>query len=460
MVDSTAIRIRRRWSRVSLLVLTAALLITYPVRAAAQDQVLNWMKITNDTVIAAGTSPLFTGRQVALVSAAVFDAVNGIEPRRYEPIRVTAKAPPHASPRAAAIQAAYAILVRLYTTPAQIALLTAKRNASINALVPGPGGEHHESIQAGVDWGQAVADAIWTWRSTDGFDPNPAPPFLGVLGRATLPIAIGVWRPTPKADGSAGASGAGPQIATMTPWVMLRPNQFRPAPPYPLLANGQFDFTSATYVADYTETKTKGAYSGSPRSADESELALFWAGNTPLFWIRMASDASIARHFTLEENAHLFALLNLAMADAGIACWDAKYRFVLWRPITAVREGSLDPDPAWKPWLDFFPAGTPAHPEFPSGHSTVSGAGRFILASIFGDNAVCPCSVTSDVRPGTRTFASFSAALQEIHNARVFGGIHWRTACIIGSAIGESVARYVMKYSMRAHGEKEENDEN
>jgi PAP2 superfamily len=435
---------RKRVYMLWLLVLVAlTMALPLPVSAAAPDPVLEWMKITNDTIIAAGTNPLFSTRQVALVSASVFDAVNGIGPRRYEPIRVTAKAPPHASQRAAAIQAAYAILMNLY--PGQMASLTTRRNASIDALLPGPEGDR-ESIQAGVDWGQAVADAIWAWRSTDGFSPPP-PPFLGILGRSSLPIAVGVWRPTPKADGSAGLSGAGPQFATMTPWVMLRPSQFRPGPPYPLLGNGQFDFSSAQYLADYHETKDKGAYSGSPRAADQSELALFWAGNTPLFWIRIASQISAAQQLTLPENAHLFALLNVAMADAGIACWDAKYRYVLWRPITAIREGSVDPDPSWKPWLDFFAGGTPAHPEFPSGHSTVSGAAVFILKSAFGDNT--PFTIDSDTRPGIRSFASFSAALAEIHDARVFGGIHWRTACRVGSAVGEAVAQYVSTNAMR-----------
>ena len=427
---------------VGLAALSIALVL--PSSAIAPDPVLEWMKITNDTIIAAGTNPLFTSRQVALVSASVFDAVNGIS-RRYDPIHVTAKAPGNASRRAAAIQAAYTILIKLY--PALTPSLTTQRDASIAAITSVPESERGESIQSGVVWGQTVAEAIWDWRSTDGFNPNPAPPFLGVLGRTDLPIASGVWRPTPKADGSAGNPGAGPQFASMTPWVMLRPNQFRPDAPYPLLTNGQFDFSSPAYLADYEETKSKGAYSGGARTSDESELALFWAGNTALFWIRIASQMSAAQQLTLTENAHLFALLNLAMADAGIACWDAKYRFVLWRPITAIREGSVDQDPSWKPWLDFYPAGTPAHPEFPSGHSTVSGAAALILASVFGDNT--PFTIDSDVRPGVRSFASFSAALAEIHDARVFGGIHWRTACRVGSAVGEAVARYTLTHAMR-----------
>jgi PAP2 superfamily protein len=332
-----------------------------------------------------------------------------------------------------------------------VAALTARRNASIAAISSGPGADRSRSIEAGVGWGQFVADSIWAWRATDGFNPNPAPPFLGVLGRPTA----GVWRPTPRADALPAASGAGPQFATMTPWVMLRPSQFRPPAPYASPVTGQPDLTSAAYLADYQETKRMGEYSG-PRTADQSDLALFWAGNTSLFWIRIASQVSAAQHLTLSENSHLFALLNLAGADAGIACWDAKYRYVLWRPITAVREGSIDPDPTWKPWLDFFPGGTPAHPEYVSGHSTVSGAAAFILASVFGDHT--SFNVGSDVRPGIRAFSSFSDALAEIHDARVFGGIHWRTACRVGSAVGQAVAAYVSSHAMRLRDGDEDED--
>jgi hypothetical protein len=146
--------------------------------AGAQDPVLEWIKITNDTIIATATSPLVTARTVALVSSAVFDAVNGIEPRRFESIHVTQKAPPQASPAAAAIQAAYAILVKVYATnPTVVASVTPQRDASLAAIVPGPG--KSDSISVGMAWGQAVADSIWAWRSTDGFNPSPTPTFLG-----------------------------------------------------------------------------------------------------------------------------------------------------------------------------------------------------------------------------------------------------------------------------------------
>jgi membrane-associated phospholipid phosphatase len=149
----------------------------------------------------------------------------------------------------------------------------------------------------------------------------------------------------------------------------------------------------------------------------------------------------------------LFALLNVSMADAAIACWDAKYRYVFWRPITAIRAGDLDgndataPDAAWVPWLDSTPTGTPAHPEYPSGHSTVSGAAAFVLADAFGDKTAF--TVTSDVRPGTRSFSSFSAATAEIADARVFGGIHFRTSCVRGNALGQAVAGYLLSHAIR-----------
>jgi hypothetical protein len=196
-----------------------------------------------------------------------------------------------------------------------------------------------------------------------------------------------------------------------------------------------------------------GIFNGSGRSSDQSELALFWNGNTPLYWDRIAAQISEHRSLSLSSNAHLFALLNVTMADAAIACWDAKYRYVYWRPITAIRAGDADGNPAtdvdtgWTPWLDFFPGGTPPHPEYPSGHSTVSGAAAAILARLFGDDT--PVTVTSDVRPGTRSFPSLSAVTAEIADARVFGGIHFRISCIRGNALGQAVADYVATHAMR-----------
>jgi hypothetical protein len=400
-----------------------------PAPAASPDPVLEWIGIMNDTVIAGGTSPLVTTRVAAMVSASVFDAVNGIE-RRYQPQFVMPDAQHPASQRAAAIQAAYAILLHVY--PAQSANLTAHRNASLGAL-----NESAMAINNGVAWGQSVADAIWNLRLADGNAPPP-PPFLGAN-------VVGVWRPTPPLN----ASGAAPQYASMTPWVLTRPSQFRlPAPPA---------LDSPEFNADLNEVDTMGVLNGSGRSPDQTALAEFWNGNTALYWNRIAAQLSAERGLSLTANARLFAVLNVSMADAGIACWDGKYRYVFWRPITAIRTGSgaVGPDPAWEPLLDVFPSGTPAHPEYPSGHSTVSGAAAFTLADAFGEDTAF--STTSDVRPGTRSFTSFSAATSEIANARVFGGIHYRTSCVRGNMLGRTVADYVSKHAFLNHGDHGEN---
>ncbi|HEV3422134.1 MAG TPA: vanadium-dependent haloperoxidase [Candidatus Acidoferrum sp.] len=407
--------------------------------AAPPDPVLEWINIMNNTVLAGGTPPFFTSRVAAMVSASVFDAVNGIDPR-YRRIHVPPNAPGGASPRAAAIEAAYVILADAY--PTQAPALTAQVQASLAALAPT---ESAQSISDGGAWGQTVANAIWAWRQTDGFAPPPAP-FEGVLAIVGTPAAEGYWRPTP----SLNAPGAGTQLATMTPWVLVRASQFRLPPPYAL--------SSAQYAADLNETKTMGAFSGSPRTADQSELALFWQSNTPLTWNRVAAQISAERGLSFQENVHLFALLNVTMADAVIACWDSKYRYSFWRPVTAIREGltPADADPTWEPWLDFFKPGTPAFPEYPSAHASISGSAALVLASIFGNNT--SFTVTSESRPGTRSFSSFSSAVSEIADARVFGGIHFRTSCDLGNTLGRNVANFVARHAIRPLGD-DQNDQ-
>jgi len=423
-----------------LLLLVGLVIAPLPATAAPPDPVLEWINVLNNAALTAGTSPFATTRVAAMMSASVFDAVNGIDPR-FQPLHVRPNAPHNASQRAAAIQAAYVILANTYS--GQSGALANQRSASLGALAQF---ESPQAIAAGIAWGQTVADAIWTWRSADGNAPAP-PPFVGVLGLVGTPAAVGYWRPTPPSN----AFGAGPQFATMTPWVLTRPSQFRLPPPYAL--------NSAEFAADLAETRTMGAFSGSPRTADQSELALFWQSNTSLTWNRIAAQLSAKRGLSFVENAHLFALLNVTMTDAAIACWDSKYRFVFWRPITVIREGltPADADPTWEPWLDFFKSGTPAHPEYPSAHASLSSSAAFVLASVFGENTTF--TVNSEARPGTRTFSSFTSTVDEIADARVFGGIHFRTSCVRGNSLGRSVADYVSRHAMRAPGDDQGDDD-
>jgi len=393
------------------------------------DEVSDWNQNLFTAIFTAKLTALVTTRVTALVQAAVFDAANGVY-KRYTPVHVPPTAPNGASARAAVVQAAYASLIKLF--PTQKPTLDLQLAASLVNLAD-EDGTFGQSVERGLNWGQYVADQIWAWRSTDGFTPNP-PAFVGGTN-------IGQWRPTPPAF----ASGAAPQFAYMTPWVIPSQTQFlTPGPPA---------LTSAQYTADFSESKLMGSTNSAARTADQTLFSIFWNGNTAGFWNRTA--VQVAEHYDLSllEKAHLLALMNLAEADAIICCWQAKYTYVFWRPITAVAladfDGNADTvaDPTWTPLLI-----TPSHPEYPSGHSVASGASSAVLTAFFGDGN--EFSVTSELTPGvTRNFSSFSGAELEIRDARVFGGIHYRTACIDGQALGRRVANYVLANALqRLHG--------
>jgi hypothetical protein len=401
----------------SVLALVLALGTT-PVKA---DVVTDWNRIAQQAVLNAGNSPFVASRSMAIVQASVFDAVNGIE-RRYQPLHVEPNALPGASRRAAAIQAAYAALLHLF--PAQQAALTEARESSLKEITAEAATENSVSIERGIDWGQAVADEIFLWRSTDGFTPAP-PPYLGGM----LP---GEWRPTPPGL----LPGAGVQFSYMTPWALSTPSQFRaPGPPA---------LTSMQYAADVNEIKDIGSLTSATRTADQTEIARFWNGITPIDWNRIAVTVSEDKNLTLSANSRLFAQLNVAMADAVIACWETKYHYSFWRPITSIRLADTDGNPdttadaSWTPLLT-----TPAHPDYPSGHATVSRAAKSVLASYFGDAA--GFSMISGVLPGvTRNYSSFSEAVDEAFNARLYGGIHFRSACRDGQTMGAQVGDLVV----------------
>jgi hypothetical protein len=412
-------------------VLLPAALLCAAAGAARADEVTDWHEHTLTALGNAGTNPLVSTREMALVSSAVFDAVNGIE-RRYEPIHVAADAPRGASKRAAAVEAAYTVLVARF--PSQSADLGAKRTASLDAISNGSNGN---SVERGLAWGQDVAEAILAWRSTDGFTPAP-PAFNGGTD-------VGEWRPTPPTF----TSGAGPQFATMTPWGIEAPDQFRPSGP-PALDSEQ-------YAEDFNEVKEMGSAGSTLRSEDQTDAANFWnASSATYLWNRAALDLLEDADTDPSENAHLLATMNLATADALICCWDAKYHYVFWRPITAIYEAATDgnddttADTSWTPLVT-----TPAHPEYTSGHSSASSAAATVLADYFGEDT--SFTMTSSTNSAwTRSFSSFGEALDEVADARVFAGIHFRSACNDGVEIGTSVAEYVLENLMgRIHGEGE-----
>jgi hypothetical protein len=401
---------------------------------ASADEVTEWNQILLDSLITANVTGFAPSRAAAIVHSAVYDAVNGIE-RRYTPLHVEPAAAPGASRRAAAVQAAYATLVKLF--PAQASTLNAKRDASLSAISSEESVGNSQSVARGIEWGQTVADAILAWRSTDGFTPTP-PPYVGGSG-------IGQWQPTPTAFLPFG----GLQFATMTPWVIQSPSQF-PLPGPPALS-------SAQYATDFNEVKQMGGIISASRTLEQTNLARFWASsNSPnYFWNRVAVSLAAKRHTTLSENARLFALLNVAIADAAISVWNKKLLYLFWRPITAIQVADLDgnvgttSDPTWTPLLT-----TPPYPDYPSGLVGLSSGGVAVLVNFFGDNT--PFTLDSNGMPGvTRSFQSFSAALDEAVDARVFSGIHFRFADVDARHLGTAVGNYVIANAFHSmHGER------
>ena len=294
---------------------------------SAADEVTDWNEVLVSALTATNASPQNSGRIAAITQAAVFDAVNGID-RRYTPYFVT-DAPPHgASRRAAAVQAAYVVLNTL--VPAQAAGLLRQRDASIAAIGSG------QSVDRGIAWGQFVAAALLAERSTDGFPLGGVPDFGD--------LTVGRWRPE-----IPGSQAVTPWLAVLTPFAMPTPDHFRPAGPPAL--------TSAAYTSDFNEVKTVGRATGSSRSAEQTVIAFFWTDNTISHWNRIAVSTAFEQRTTLSENARLFALLNIAMADAGIAVWDAKFLYRFWRPFSAIPLAGTDgndatvADPGWTPWF-------------------------------------------------------------------------------------------------------------
>lgn len=423
-------------------VCAAVLAIAAPVRA---DEVTDWNRVMLRAGLVAGTPPTTMTRVAAMVQVAVFDAVNGLDPR-YQPFRVDpAGAPSGASKRAAAVQAAYAMLTKIYgsgaATPSapQQATFDARRYVSMAEIADD---DSPSAIAGGIAWGQTVADQIAAWRATDGFTTTA--PFPD----GTLP---GEWRRTPNLPVAAtlSAPGAGYlQLSQQTPWAIPGPQAFRPAAP-PLL-------TSEAYARDFNEVKAMGSFVSAQRTPDQSTNALFWNSATVSYLWNQVALSLLERHddrgrkpawrraHQLLENARVLGLLDVAMADAIIGCWDAKYLYAYWRPITAIRDTADDgnpattSDPAWMPMF-----ATPGHPDYPSGHSCASGAAATVLANEFGERATIV--LDSDLMLGvTQKYRGPLHALEEVVNARVYAGIHFRTACNVGTDLGTSVAEFVI----------------
>jgi membrane-associated phospholipid phosphatase len=417
----------KRQRLVRMFLVTAAL----SVRAIAHaDVVTTWNAAALDAIRADKTPPPTASRALAILHASIYDAVNGID-RTHEAYFVQSAVPASVSEKAAASAAAHEALVALF--PAQASSFDAL-HATILAAIPN---SPHKS--RGVAWGESVARQILFWRANDGADATiPPPSFSGP----------GVWVPTPPSF----APYLLPQWAFVAPFAMPSSAHFRPLGP-PALAN-------AKYAADYNEVKMLGAAVGSTRTAEQSLIAQFWADGAgtetpPGHWNSIAQEVGASLGNTIEQNARLFALLNIAMADAAICAWDAKFVYDFWRPVTAIRNGDADGNPATigdPTWNSFIT--TPAFPSYVSGHSTFSAAAATILAMFYGTDNIA-FTTTSDFLPGvTRFFTSFSAAAREAALSRLYGGIHYRQDNEDGLAAGVEIGEWAFTHYMQPKGNR------
>jgi hypothetical protein len=420
-------RVRRQIALVAAVGLVAPLAAALPATAASgtgpapPDTVTQWNLTMIAGLEAAAIPPPPSARIGAIVQASVFDAVNGID-RRYAFYHVAPAAPHGASRAAAATGAAYTTLVALI--PGQKPLFDAQLAATLAQISDDPS-DPGRSVQRGLAWGTTVANDILAWRATDGFAAPPPPYVVG--------SAPGDWQPTPPLFLQPPQAPLFRQFATMTPFALTSPSQFLPPGPPPL--------TSARYAQDLAQVQALGSAASTTRTAEQTQTAIFWQDDTPAaMWNRVADQLARAHHATLTQNARLLAQLNIALADATIAIWNAKNTYNFWRPVTAIRATS---DPAWTPLLP-----TPAFQEYPSAHSGVSSAAASVLASVYGNDTVF--TVTSAGLPGVRRdFTSFSAAVQQVEDARIYAGFHYRFSCTDGATLGTQVAQYVTRTLMQ-----------
>jgi hypothetical protein len=393
--------------------------------SASADAVTDWSGHLEQIVYAVAQPIPAQPRSAAIVHTAIFDAVNGIA-RKYDPYFVKAWGPPGARQEAAAAQAAYTTMLNLY--PSQKAALDAFLLEAL-AKIPGYQG-NNQSIASGREWGEYVAHQILSWRSTDGFS-TPLPPYFG--GGAP-----GVWRSPPTATNADGTLPAlFPQLSVLTPFAMKTPSHFRPGPPPAL--------SSAEYAADLNEVKTIGRFDSVVRTPDQTKLALLWQAVGIIDEIR-AFRAIVPEKNSLVDNARLFALVSITASDALIIGFDSKYAYNLWRPYHAIRLADTDGNPdteADPTWNSLFLA--PRFQEYLSNHSTLSSSVMRVLARELGDAQTF--TLDSPGMPGfSWTFDRFSDAAAQVIEARIWGGIHFRTSDELGGKLGVQLADYVLDH--------------
>lgn len=418
---------------VALSIALAALIALATPAVARADGVTEWNAIASSAIVTtAGQSPHASTLSLAMVQGAVYDAVNAID-QGHRPYLAAPAANPWDSTEAAAATAAFRVLIALF--PAQQSTLQPLYEASLASVPDGP------AKAGGIAAGEAAAAAMLAARANDGRGGS----FTFVPGTAP-----GAWRlAPPQGPTKIVAVDPAPWVGYVHPFLVPDVEMLRSDGPNPL--------TSAAYADDFNEVKELGSLTSTRRTADQTEAAIFWQDHGPALWNRVLRALAASRGLDIAENARLFAMVNLAAADGAIGCWNDKAYWNFWRPITAIREAATDGNPATEAdpnWLPLFdpatpqfgsPLVTPGFPDHPAGHGCISGAIVQTLQNFFDTDKIAFSAFSYRTRT-TRSFDRFSQALKEVIDARVWGGIHFRTADVQGAVLGEKVAHYLQKH--------------
>ena len=387
-----------------------------PIPAAADPKVISdWNAIAFDTIVVdAGKANAEAFMWFAFEQAAVYNAVVGIT-RRYELYNWNARGPRGASPQAAAAVAAHDVLLEYF--PASRGRLDTALAASLAEIPDGP------KKKQGIHYGERAADRLIELREDDGrfapvtFDVPPAP---------------GVWRPTPPAF----APFFDPWMAQMRPLLLDSPSQFRPGPPPAL--------TSTTYTNDFNEVKAVGSATSTVRTPEQTATALFIAGSTIPLLSSSLRDLAARHELDISDSARLFAAVAMSATDGAIASWDSKLEYGFWRPITAIQLADTDgnpdtlADPSWLPLI-----ATPPYPDYMSGLTSVVAAATHALSGVLGlGGGRIDLNIT--VAGTTRHYELASELNREAVDARVWSGIHFRTADVVGNATGTQVGDWAL----------------
>ena len=404
----------RKLSLTTIFLILLTLLSTY---SGAQNVVTDWTAIASTTIVHnAGKPPAASAMWFAYASIASYDAVNAIG-QHYQPFYYSGKASKKTSQDAAALAAAHAVLV--YYFPAQQAGLDASYTASLASIAGDP-----TSISDGLAVGEASAAALIAARSGDGLEANV---------QYTVGSGPGVWQPTPPAFLPAQT----PWMGQVRPFTLKSPSQFLPPGPPPL--------NSAQWQRDYIVVSTLGAATGSPRTPTQLEIGQFWTEHPGQQYARAFNAMATNKKLNVADTSRLMAILWTGYADAAIGCFNAKYTYNFWRPVTAITVGGANPELVADPTFAT-PFPTPPHPEYPSAHSCVTTALATLIEAYFRTPNV-HFVVDSVVFPGgphTHVFDNIRDLPEEVFWARIYTGFHYYQSLQDGAALGRAVAAQVV----------------